>query len=467
MLQQLDPWRMSVAAEVLFGARSGAAALARTQALRLAALLKAAREGSPLYRRLLAGLDLDRVRLDELPATCKRALMDNFDDWVTDRGIHIEALQRFTRDPKLIATPYLGRYTVWESSGSSGEPGVFVQDEQAMAVCDALESLRRRVLRPLQRVFDPWLLGERIAFVGATSGHFASTVSIERLRRLSPVMATRMKGISFLQPIGPLVAELQAFAPTVIATYPSAAVLLAQEQQAGRLKLRLNELWTGGETLSPAARRHAEQAFACPSSNSYGASEFLSMASECTRGSLHLNADWVILEPVDAQGHAMPPGQAGFTTLLTNLANHTQPLIRYDIGDRVAIHPFACACGSSLPVIDVQGRCDDTLRLGRPRGQVVSLLPLALTTVLEDEAGLFDFQLVQRGPCDLLLSTGLSGTVAEAALAKARSVLASFLTKQGANHVRIRTQADVACARAGSGKTQRVIAAADTAHKPA
>ena len=99
----------------------------------------------------------------------------------------------------------------------------------------------------------------------------------------------------------------------------------------------------------------------------------------------------------------MPSGEAGVTTLLANLASHVQPLIRYDLGDRARRHAGVCSCGSHLPVIDVQGRCDDTLRLGRPQGRFVSVLPLALSTVLEDDAGLFDFQLVQQGPCELLL----------------------------------------------------------------
>jgi phenylacetate-CoA ligase len=33
---------------------------------------------------------------------------------------------------------------VWESSGTSGQPGIFVQDAQAMAVYDAMEAVRHR-----------------------------------------------------------------------------------------------------------------------------------------------------------------------------------------------------------------------------------------------------------------------------------------------------------------------------------
>ena len=61
-----------------------------------------------------------------------------------------------------------------------------MQDAQATAVYDALEALHRHRLRPLQRLFDPLYLSERLAFDGATGGHFASVVSIERLRRLNP-----------------------------------------------------------------------------------------------------------------------------------------------------------------------------------------------------------------------------------------------------------------------------------------
>jgi phenylacetate-coenzyme A ligase PaaK-like adenylate-forming protein len=202
-------------------------------------------------------------------------------------------------------------------------------------------------------------------------------------------------------------------------------------------------------------RRFVQQAFGCTVSNSYGASEFLALGFECEHGSLHLNSDWAILEPVDAQGAAVPDGTPGVTTLLTNLANHVQPLIRYDLGDRVTLHAAPCACGRRLPVIEVQGRSDDTLRLGVPPHAV---LPLALSTVLEDEAGLFDFQLVQQGPCELQLNTALSGSDAERTLRRARVALAAFLAQQGVPRVQIRCRCGEPGLRGRSGKVQRVVA---------
>jgi phenylacetate-coenzyme A ligase PaaK-like adenylate-forming protein len=152
----------------------------------------------------------------------------------------------------------------------------------------------------------------------------------------------------------------------------------------------------------------------------------------------------------------------GNTTLLTNLANYVQPLIRYDLGDRVVLHDQRCACGSALPLIEVEGRGDDSLRLAAPGGRAVRVPPLALSTVLEDEAGLYDFQLVQQSASELLLCTGLRGAEGEAALRRGRQVLAAFLAKQGVPKVRIKCRVGEVGPPERSGKLRRVVALADT-----
>ena len=151
-----------------------------------------------------------------------------------------------------------------------------------MAVYDALEATRRHAPRPWARLFDPLGLSERYAFVGAIGGHFASVVSVRRLRAQQPWLAAELALL--LDPAAHALRwwrELDAFAPTVLATYPTAAVLLAGEAQRGRLTARPREVWTGGETLSPAMRARITQAFGVELRNSYGASEFLPIAWEC------------------------------------------------------------------------------------------------------------------------------------------------------------------------------------------
>ena len=444
--------------DVMSTTRASAEEIADLQRRRLLRLLQAA-QAAPLYHRLLYGRELSSLPLEDLPATGKVQLMAHFADSLTEPGITLEALREFCDDPALIGQPFDGRCWVWESSGSTGQPGVFVHDETAMAIYGALEAARRHAPRPMARLFDPLGLGERCAFVGAIGGHFASVVSVQRLRKVQPWLARNWRCFSILQPASALVAQLNDFAPTVLATYPTAAVMLAGEAQCGRLHCRPQEIWTGGETLSPAMRARITQAFGAELRNSYGASEFLPMAWECVQGQLHVNADWVIVEAVDAHHRPVPAGRLSHTTLLTNLANHLQPLIRFDIGDRIVLGGEPCPCGSALPVIQVQGRCDDMLVVPGRDGTAVTLLPLALSTVLEDEAGVFDFQLRQTGASDLHLLLGPCAPDIAAVQSRCRQLLAGFAAEQGAADLRITTQQVDSLPLGHSGKLKRIVAA--------
>jgi phenylacetate-coenzyme A ligase PaaK-like adenylate-forming protein len=452
-----DLLRTSAAFADAVGVRLAPAAAWQTRReVRLAALLGAASDSSPLYRSILEPLGGSAARLADVPPMRKVDLMNQFDRWIGDPEVTLPALRAHTRDPAQIGEPFLGRYTVWESSGSSGEPAVFLFDAHAMAVSDALETARgpASTLLPLSLLAGPaWM---RMAFVGAIDGHFASIVSLRRGRRLNPWLDANLRTLSFLQPIGRLVAELNAWQPAVLATYPSMAWVLAHEQAAGRLRLALRGVWTGGETLTAAQRESIARAFGATVRDAYGASECLTIASECPQGRMHLNADWVILEPVDAQMRHVPAGEVGETTLLTSLANRVQPIIRYDLGDRVRLVPGACPCGSSLPVIEVQGREDDVLSLRGAHGRLVHLAPLALTTVLEEEGRVFDFELAQTGECSLELR--LHGTDASPLrLEAACGALRRWLQAQGLDEVQIAgCSLRASASRGRSGKQRRV-----------
>jgi len=195
----------------------------------------------------------------------------------------------------------------------------------------------------------------------------------------------------------------------------------------------------------------------------YGASEFASIAAECAAGRLHVNADWVVLEPVDAAFEPVKPGETSHTVLLTNLANRVQPLIRYDLGDSVKIGTIPCACGVPLPTITVQGRADDLLELPARAGGCVRLAPLVLTTILEEGAGLWDFQLEQTGPAAVRLHVGTPGPgVAE----RATTVLGNYFADQGIAEVRIDVD-EMPPRREGQGaKLRRVLTAPGTRPGP-
>ena len=137
MLTTFDPWRTGAAvAEVSMAACASPGQFESRRARRLADLFRSAAQGSSHYREVFAGCDPARSRLSDLPVAHKAELMHRFADWVTDPAIDLTALRRFISDPAHIGQDWLGRYTVWESSGSTGEPGVFVQDGDTFATLD-------------------------------------------------------------------------------------------------------------------------------------------------------------------------------------------------------------------------------------------------------------------------------------------------------------------------------------------
>jgi phenylacetate-CoA ligase len=381
----IEAWNQTWAAAVVPGAPS----LLRAQ--RLTALIDAATHQSPLYRERAAGA---RTLADFEPID-KPTLMARFDDWATDRAITRVAAAAFLADTSNIGQAWLGRYLLWTSSGTSGVPGWFVQDGRSLAAYDAIDALRLRGSSPTEPALGAWGLAERFAYVGATGGHFAGIVSMERLRRIVPVAWKPPITLHSAQaPLAQIAAELRAAAPTVLITYPSFAGALAQMQQRGELALKLRDVWVGGEQVSAGQRHAIEEAFGAPVRNNYGASECFSIAFQCRHGALHLNEDWVIAEPVDEHLRPVPPGVLAQSALITNLANRVQPLIRYRLDDRIRMVPGRCACGSPFGMIEVQGRNADTLQLRDAHRHALIILPLALETAIEEVAGVSQFQVI-------------------------------------------------------------------------
>ncbi|WP_421888023.1 phenylacetate--CoA ligase family protein [Methylibium sp.] len=442
----------------------------RLHGQRLSRLIDATLRGSPFYRRRHP----DARELADFRPVSKAELMAHFDDWATDRRINRAAAQAFVADPQCIADAWLGDYLLWTSSGTSGEPGVFVQDARSLAAYDAIDALRLRGAGPGQASLGSWGARQRFAFVGATGGHFAGLVSMERLRRLVPAaLAPEIRVLSVLEPLRDVAQALQALQPSVLITYPSCAAALAQLQQrpegSAQLRLTLKEVWMGGEQLSAEQREQIQAAFGCPVRNNYGASEFFTIAWECAHGELHLNDDWLVLEPVDEQLQPLPMGEMSHSTLLTNLANLTQPLLRYQLGDRVRRVAERCSCGSAFPLIEVQGRADDTLRLRDAQHRPVTILPLALETAIEEGAHVTQFQALCGSNGDSIeLRFEASVGDARAAFMQSRRALAAFLAHHGVSGTRISMSAAEPLRQRASGKLRRVVVlpAAPVRRKP-
>ena len=404
---------------------------------RLDALVTFARGASPFYHRHYAHLP-PQPRLGELPPVTKRSLMASLEDSCTDRRVRLAEVERFLADRTRIGATFLDGYHVWKSSGTSGTPGIYLQDRHAMAVYDALVAAH----------FDAGALhadagakiaagGGRAALVIATGDHYAGIASWEHIRRAFSGLARR--SFSVLDPLPKLVADLNEFKPAFLSGYASVLALLAAERAAGRLRIAPAMLWSGGETLAPSIKKAIETAFDCRVMNEYGSSECLAIAHECSAGWMHVNSEWVILEGVDARGNPTEPGDLSHTVLLTNLANWIQPILRYDLGDRITQLPVPCACGNPHPAMRVEGRKDAILAMQTRSGRIVNLLPLALSTVVEEAAGEHRFQIAQAAPDHLVIRIdNEGGTGRRAARWKlAQGALRDYLAAQALPNVRL------------------------------
>jgi phenylacetate-CoA ligase len=137
---------------------------------------------------------------------------------------------------------------------------------------------------------------------------------------------------------------------------------------------KLSVVISNAEPLFAYQRELISRVFACPVRDTYGMCEMACAASECEAGKLHLWPEAGFFEVLnDADDDPVMSGEIG-RLVCTGLLNHDMPLIRYEVGDRVAIAPPGekCACGRTLPVIlSVEGRSDDLIltsdgrRIGR------------------------------------------------------------------------------------------------------
>lgn len=436
-MAETDLWSSWTNLATLWWTRRGGVAPEDLARRRLELLVAYARERSPFYRERYSPLPRGEAALAALPVVTKAELMSRFDDWVTDPRAHLADVKRFLADRAHIGRRFLDLYWAWKSSGTSGLQGIFVQDLHAMAVYDALVATKLEELPWNAEVAGRIFAGRaKAALVVATGDHFASICSWRRMCRAFPRMDAR--SFSILSPLPRLVADLNEYRPAFIAGYPSILSILAREREAGRLDISPAIVWSGGEHLAAGTRAQIQAAFGCQVVNEYGASECLSIAHECRAGWLHLHAEWVLLEPIEKDGSATPPGRLSHSALLTNLANWLQPVIRYDLGDRIVASPRPCACGSRMPAFRVDGREEATLRIRSAKGTTVRLPPMALATVVEEAVGDQAFQIAQVAPATLALRFDAGpGRRLAAARRHAAEALRAYLAAQSLPEVEL------------------------------
>ncbi|QOJ31273.1 MAG: phenylacetate--CoA ligase family protein [Gammaproteobacteria bacterium] len=188
---------------------------------------------------------------------------------------------------------------------------------------------------------------------------------------------------------------LQQVRPRMLFGYPTALAGIAAHGAARGMALDalgIRVVFVTSEQLFPDQRERIARAFGCPVANGYGGRDFGFVAHECPSGRLHLSAEDIIVEIVDAEGRVQPAGTAG-EVVVTHLRTPGFPFIRYRTGDIAVLDPAPCSCGRGLPVLrEVQGRTTDFV----VTTSGAKVHALALIYVVRDLEGIRQFRIVQQ-----------------------------------------------------------------------
>ncbi|MGO8930985.1 MAG: phenylacetate--CoA ligase family protein [Limisphaerales bacterium] len=274
------------------------------------------------------------------------------------------------------------------TSGSTGTPLTLWQSHETVRYWYALFEARWRTWYGLSRK-DRWGIigGQLVTPAGQTKApYWVWNGGLNQLYlsayHLSPgaakhyIHALRDYGVTYLWGYASALSTLARFAMDQDLTFPP-----------------LKAAISNAEPLFAHQREVIRQAFGCPVYDSYGMSEMVCAASECEHGTMHLWPEtgvWEVLE--DCADGAVASGGTG-RLIATGLLNSDMPLIRYDVGDRVAMAPARtkCACGRTLPVLkSVEGRSDDVVvtpgarRIGRLDPVFKTSLPIVEAQITQD-----------------------------------------------------------------------------------
>lgn len=314
---------------------------------------KFAVSNSPFYRKFHQGLE--NAPFHELPVLTKKMMMENFDEFVTDRKIHLEDVRKHVLGG--CVGKFNGIYEVVATSGSTGSPGIFLFNPEEWATLIASFARAREwanmKIDLLKRSKMAIVTSKNDRNLSARVGKVANTPFIPTLR------------IDSTEEIENIVSKLNRFKPEVFVAYASMAFFLALQQKEGRLHINPKKIFVSAEVLTEEMRKQIQEVWGNIVFDEYASTETATISAEDEKhhGS-HVFEDLLTLENVDENNKAVPLGEFGEKLLVTTLFSRTQPLIRYEISDSVRFSTKQPEC--ELPFVvtsGVQGRREDFLTI--------------------------------------------------------------------------------------------------------
>ena len=309
------------------------------QLARLRALLRHAGEHVPYYRELFQRSGFDAGQITRLADLARLPLLRKSDI--------AGARDRFKSARAVGLRPFA-------TGGSSGEPLLFFLG-------------RRRVSHDIAakwRATRWWGvdIGDREAVLWGSPIELHAQDRVRRLR--DALLRTTLLPAFAMSParLDGYVQALRRWRPRMLFGYPSALCRIASHAAANDLPLDgmgVKVAFVTAERLYDEQRAQIASAFGCPVANGYGGRDAGFIAHECPDGGMHITAEDILVEILDAQDRPVPAGETG-QIVVTHLATQDYPFIRYATGDVGALGTQPCACGRGLPLLQkIEGRSTD------------------------------------------------------------------------------------------------------------
>lgn len=339
---------------------------------KLRRLIKHSYETVPYYRSIFKKINLkpNNIKIAEdlvkLPILTKRLVKENFQ--------------------KLISKKHR-QLTLYQTSGSTGQPTSFYLDKEADSWKWACE-----------------LRGWKWAGYDIGDKHALMSGNTKRgLKKIKDIILRCAYMDSFNLNDKDLKQYIKLIKEKKIKSaigYASAVYLLAEYAKKNKISLNLNYTITFGETLFPHYRKIIEKQFNCKINDTYGlGGEGLLIADQCENNDLyHINMENVFLETI--KNDRIKSKNIENEIIATNLNNFSMPIIRYKTEDIGGLSKSKCSCSRGLLCLDsIKGRNTDIIITPNNHYLIVHFF----TILFEHLQSINHFQIIQEIPEEITI----------------------------------------------------------------
>ena len=291
--------------------------------------------------------------LTDYPIVNKAFMMEHFDALNTV-GVNRKEAEEFAvkaeRDRDF--SPKLRGVTVGLSSGTSGQRGIFL-------VSDAEKNQWAGYI--LAKFLNGSILASySIAFFMRADSNLYQSVRSKNIR---------FHFFDIYKDMEDHRERLEKVAPEILAGQPSLLLMLAEELESGRLKIRPQVVISIAEVLEKEDEASLKKAFGLPVIHQVYQCTEGCLAATCSLGTLHLNEDIVHIEREYLDEHRFVP-------IVTDFERKAQPIIRYRLNDILVEKKELCACKSPFLALEkIEGREDDIFSFVGVNGQEITVFP--------------------------------------------------------------------------------------------